>query len=211
MIHANNWKLTGKNFLPLIFLLIYFTIRFYLIQKIDGLSEYASYYFEAAYVLFVLIFFRHKFHLVPKMDVQLAIRAISSLILGIATYFGAGVLGIGIPFDLSATETIVFLIVIGPILEELIFRGALWFSIEYYFKAQVTILLTSLIFAFSHFHAYFYVPEEFHQFIYYQTAYTFVIAVLWALRFTKTKNLFDPILLHMAFNIGFYFGFVLRQ
>jgi membrane protease YdiL (CAAX protease family) len=209
-IHANNWKPTIKNFLPILFFAAYVFVRFYWLQTQTGLGEYTSYYFEAAYAVLVLFYFRKQILIFPKVDTQLFVRCLSSLILGVAVYFGAGGMGIVIPFDLKAQSTVLFLLLVGPILEELLFRGALWVAIEHYFSKAITLVLTSVLFAFAHFQAYYYVAVEFHDFIFYQTTYTFIIAILWGLRFIKTKSVGDAILLHMAFNFGFYSGFLIR-
>ena len=118
--------------------------------------------------------------------------------------------GMLIPFDFGSTETILFLLLIGPVLEELIFRGAMWRLMEQWigqgrFHTLCLILTTSFIFAFSHFHAIFSVPDEYKPFIYYQTAYTFVLAIICA-RLRLRVGLIGAIVGHMLFNFGFWLG-----
>lgn len=187
--------------------LVYLVIRFGFTQKLDAMGAYASYIFEVCDVIVAVLLVGRTFLGFFTFKKTFAVAAIASLVAGLVVYKGAGWLSIQVPFDLSGTETILFLLVVGPILEELIFRFFLWQPIEWITKKSVVALIaTSLIFSYSHFHAYWFVPEQIHPFIIYQTIYTFPLALACGYSIYKTKSLTGSIAIHFAFNLGFYLG-----
>ena len=202
--------MTQSKGLAGLILAFYLVVRFVFGQELDLLGSHASYVFEAVFVGAVMIFYRAR--------VKVAFGALKSVIpdcllalpLGFGVFKLAGVLGYGNPFDLTDKETLLFLLLLGPLLEEAIFRQALWYPLETLLpKPLVTVALTSLIFAFGHFHAYFSAQAEFHHFIIYQTIYALVIGVWWGYRYSTTRSLAVPVTLHLLFNLGYYLGFAL--
>jgi hypothetical protein len=115
-----------------------------------------------------------------------------------------------IPFDFSSTETLVLLLAVGPVLEELLYRGAIWRLFEFLFtgagqRTWMIVIATSLLFSFSHYHAVFSVPEEFQGFIHFQTLYTLGLGL--ACAFLRWRvGLLGSILGHVLFNVGFWLG-----
>ena len=75
----------------------------------------------------------------------------------------------------------------APILEEIVFRGALFRALERSFHQGIAILIPSILFALAHTD-----PV--------QMAYAFVLGLLFALVRAKSGRLFPCILMHFAFN-----------
>lgn len=184
-----------------------FVISEYLLQsQIEALGAYANYAGELILIaLFFAVFRNHELHLAKPGKVGSALLA-SLFILGYLSRVIAGTIGITIPFDFHSIETLVFLLLVGPLLEELLFRGLLHRSFQSLIKyTMVTSAITSLMFSYSHFQAYFKVPDVFHPFIFYQTSYTFVLA-LFCSQVRIRHGLTWAIFAHVLFNFGFYLG-----
>lgn len=134
----------------------------------------------------------------------LAFGGAISLVAGGAIYRFAEAKGIAIPFDLSSREAVVFLILVAPVLEEAIFRYFLWKPIELLTNRTIALLITTLLFSYSHFHAYWFYPSEIHPFIFYQSAYTLGVGLAAGYFVWRYNAIWGAILVHFAFNIGFY-------
>lgn len=108
------------------------------------------------------------------------------------------------PFKFLENQFIQMLI-LAPIIEELVFRGAIY---ELFKVAKVKIwvnnLINSILFALSHAYALTVLPDEFHPFIFFQLKYTFVLGHLCAKSRERTYGILEPILLHFIFNLVFY-------
>ncbi len=190
-------------------LLFYLVVRFALVQYLDALGHYASYVFEGLFVTGVMVLYRARIQVAFGQLRRVLPDCVLALPLGFGVFKLAIYLGILIPFDLADRETILLLLIVAPLLEECIFRQALWHLTETLWAGPVVTLgVTSSIFAFAHFHAYFFVPAEVQQFMVYQTFYALVVGVWWGFRYMKTRSLAVPIALHVIFNLGFYLGFV---
>ena len=163
------------------------------------LGRYYTYVFELIFFFATLLYFREF-----KLSIRFRPVFLLSLILGAAAAFLIKPLGIVFPFNLKDSETIFFLLVVAPVLEELIFRYALWEYVERTSTVVIAWVATSLLFSFSHFYAYFGVPESLKSFVIYQTAYTFSIALYFGYYRLKDRGLFVPIFLHFLFNFGFF-------
>src|SRR5262245_14135195 len=114
-------------------------LLFYIIFRIgcdsfwQQFSVYYSYAFEAAFVAAVGFYYRNE--LKWKIDIKPNLMPfVWSLAGGFSVFKIAGLSGITIPFDLSSSETIFLLLILAPILEELIFRMALWQPLEHVLK-----------------------------------------------------------------------------
>lgn len=187
--------------------LIYLIVRFGFTQTLDSLGTYASYIFEVECVVIALIlqrknileWFAFKGNFTRNLPLALAS--------GFAIFKLAQVFGILIPFDLRSREIIFFLLAVAPILEELIFRFLLWNPIQILTRRPVIALLgTSLLFSYSHLHAIWFVPEEFHRFVVFQTIYTLLLAFACGHYVYKHRSLSGAMALHFAFNLGFFFA-----
>lgn len=126
---------------------------------------------------------------------------------GFLVYRLAKPVGIPIPFDLRDGHTLLLLLGVAPVLEELIFRMALWESFSAFSrKVRFALIGTTLLFAGGHFAAYPFVPEAYRGFVIYQTLYVLVLGAVAGLRRSKTGAVAPAIGVHFAFNFGFFLG-----
>lgn len=203
----------GEAVFAAIWLIVFIIVRATLVPWLDSIHPYAEFAFEIIFVLLSLLFFGDgRFKLKFYAD-KFAFALISlSLLLGTLTYKMAEWNGLKIPFALEDRETLVLLLLVGPILEELVYRQALWFTIEAMtdrWKRVVTWapwILTSAFFSLGHLDAYSSVPEELKSYILYQGGYTLAIALWWGRVYQDTRSVGLTILLHMGFNFGFWLG-----
>lgn len=80
----------------------------------------------------------------------------------------------------------ILIVVIGPIVEELIFRGALLYRFKEKYSLNKAIILSSLIFGLFHM----------------DVVGATVFGIFMALIYIKTKNILVPMLIHMVYNLG---------
>lgn len=140
---------------------------------------------------------------------RVIVDGIIGILAGFLVYKLAKPLSLTIPFQLQDKQTIALLLVVAPCLEEALFRMAIWEPLEDLLRAAwVVIFTTSFIFSFAHFFAWWRVPEQFHAFILYQTAYVFVLAFYCGLRRLQTGSMLISVIVHFGFNLGFYFGYL---
>jgi membrane protease YdiL (CAAX protease family) len=193
--------------IAILFLCLYIIVKFCFTQQLDSLGVYASYTFEAVFVTLVAFYYRKRLSFKFNWKDELKLSFTPALVLGFIVFLLARPLGISIPFDLRSKETILFLLFIGPVLEEFIFRMALWQPLMDLFKKQnVTLIITTLIFSYAHFHSYWFVPAQIFPFIYYQSTYVIFLALYCGYRLIKTNSMISPIAVHMGFNLGFFLG-----
>ena len=190
----------------LIFLaVIYLVIRFGFTQQLDGLGEYASYVFEVVCLAITILLVGGAFLSTLRPAKAASYGMIIALIAGFAALKGAVALDMFVPFDLQAKETILLLLIVAPLLEESIFLFMLWQPVQILTKKPVIALLVSaLLFSYSHFHAIWFTPPEVHQFIIYQSLYTLVLALGCGYYVYRYSSLASAICIHFAFNLGFY-------
>ncbi len=128
-----------------------------------------------------------------------------SAIAGFLVFRFAGWFRIVAPFDLRSGLTILFLLVVARLLEELIFRFFLWASVlSFSAKPIWAWVLTTLFFSYSHLHAIWFAPESIHGFIIYQTLYTIALGAACGYFIWKNLSIFNAVLVHFAFNLGFF-------
>ncbi len=173
----------------------------------DFWKGYFPYYYEAAYVVIALIIF--------KKEIILRVQDSKALSYGMVRYFLGGVLAVvfarlfstKMPFDLTDKTTMVFLLLIGPVIEELIFRFSLWKIIERVTKSQkAAFYVTAILFSLAHFKAVLVISVPYLTFVTFQSLYTFLLAVNLGSRYMKNKNILEMIVLHIVFNFGFWAG-----
>lgn len=184
---------------------VYLVIRFGFTTQLDALGTYASYIFETICLLFATLLLGKKTLTALKTPKATLYGFIVALIAGFSIFKVAVLFGIGIPFDLSGSETILFLLVIAPILEESIFRLFLWEPLQSLTGRPLFVLLvTSVLFSYSHLHAIWFVPVEMQNFVIYQTAYTLVLGIGCGYFMYRYYSLAGAILIHFGFNLGFF-------
>ncbi len=183
--------------------IIYLILRFCFTSWLDSLIPYSSYILELILVLVSFAITKPKFGLNGCFEKNRLRIYASLLVAGFLTYRGAGSLNIQIPFVLNSIETLIFLLIVAPILEECIFRFFLWKACKE-INPKVIWVSTSVIFSYSHFHAFWFVPQSIHPFIIYQTAYTLILGLVCGYFIFKHRSLLSAILIHFFFNLGFY-------
>ena len=93
-------------------------------------------------------------------------------------------------FEISNIPIIVQIIcsgILGPILEELVFRGIVYNKLKKFNKSIISIIFTSIIFALFH--------SDIINFI-----YAFFVSFVFIYMYEKYKNLNAPILMHISLN-----------
>ena len=185
-------------------LLIFIAIEYCFRNRIDSIAPYAMYSAELIFIAFTWLLLR-KSQLLKTLNVKKITPGIMiALIAGLGVRLLCTPLHLFVPFDLSVTENIILLLAAGPILEELLFRGAFWRILEEWISSQWIILfISAVVFSFSHYQAIFETPVEVHAFIQYQTLYTFLLA-LFCGYYRSRYGLFWAILIHVFFNLGFF-------
>ena len=168
-----------------------------------NLEAFYSYLFECIFVFSVYFFFKAQVRfLFLKEDLYFSF--LPALIGGFLIHQLATRSGIVIPFNLSSPETIFLLLILAPILEEFIFRMALWEPLSVLFKSKSNVLiLTSVLFSLGHFMAFFVVPYEYRVFVLYQTLYVILLGLACGWRRWVTGSVLSAIFLHFGFNLGF--------
>ena len=166
-------------------------------------SIYYSYGFEVLFVTLSYLFFKST-TLWKKTTSRFLFNLLASLGMGIVTHHTAKYFNLIVPFDFSSLETVILLLFVAPILEEAIFRMAIWDAFSQFTdKKWKLIFITSFLFMAGHASAYWIVPAEYKGFVLYQSAYVFLLGLfLGQFRF-KTSSLNAPILIHFSFNLGF--------
>lgn len=184
---------------------LYLVIRFIFTVQLDSFGPYSSYIFETIDVGLAFALAGRTVIGYWRVSRLVLVAATGSLVMGFAIFRSAGLAGIAIPFDLNGGETLVFLLLVAPVLEELIFRFFLWQPIEALAKNSfVAWLATSLIFSYAHLHAIWNVPSSIHPFIAYQTVYTLFLGLGCGYFVFRGRSLAGAIAVHFAFNLGFY-------
>ncbi len=190
--------------------ILYLIVRFGFTSNLDSLGEFASYIFEVLLVASSILLSWNTFCELFKFHRSAFLGSIGSLIFGFAIFKLAAFSNILIPFDLHGVQTIVFLLLISPILEELIFRFFLWKPFDSLTQRPfLTWVLTSIVFSYSHLHALWFSPKEIHPFVIYQTMYTLILGFCCGYFVYKQKFVLGGILVHFFFNLGFYLAFLM--
>jgi len=201
-------------FFPLI-LLIYLLLRYLLDFKLN-LSLTQNYLIESLFTLLVIYLFNpiKNIHFSPLKKNEIKSISLNFILF---LFFGAFVALVGksqglfFPSDLQDSFLVLQLLVIAPFLEEAIYRIMFWNSLEKsYHKEGVTLILSAVLFSFSHLYAIF-VISSYHSFIIYQSIYTLILGLLLGqIRRTKKRYIF-LVLLHFSFNLGYWLTSILQS
>lgn len=90
--------------------------------------------------------------------------------------------------NINILSSIVGTVLIGPVIEELIFRGLIYNELKEKYPVMKSILITTILFAIMHANIV-------------QVIYTFAMGFIFIYVYEKTNNLKSSILLHMASNL----------
>ena len=186
------------------FLVIFILADFVFATQIDAVSFYALYWFEALLVLAVFAYFKGIFWMDQKQKVRWLSLSMLTAFLGAGSHILSHQMALPNPFDFENPEVLLFLLLIGPVLEEFVFHGALWRLLETFIqKKWILITITALFFAYAHYRVIDTVPEELRSFIQYQGAYALVLGGICGVLRSR-YGLVAATLAHLFFNFGFW-------
>jgi hypothetical protein len=95
-------------------------------------------------------------------------------------FFGAGLTGIAM--------TVVIAGFIGPLVEEMVFRGVVFGALSDLLPGWVAVVASALIFATLHFNAYLFIPA-------------FIVGIALALIYARSGSLWPAVVLHSLYNL----------
>jgi membrane protease YdiL (CAAX protease family) len=191
-------------------------VIFYLVFRVvfdsfwRKVSPYYSYAFEVGFVAAAYVAYKKRINpRLPRLQ-DTAANLVLSVLGGLSVYRLATFAGIGIPFDLADRETLIMLLLVAPVFEELIFRMALWEALKDVFTRPSSVLvLTTALFCIGHLLALWTVPHEFRVFVLYQSLYVALLGLGAGWARLSSGLVTSSILVHFGFNLGFFLGSVL--
>lgn len=189
-------------------ILAYVTVRYLFDPFWRAVSPWSSYAFEALFVAGAYALFRGRvrWRVTPGESVA---GFLPALVSGFCVYWLAVFSGVAVPFDLRDGETLLLLLFLAPVLEELVFRMALWESIrELWPNPAAVLILTTALFSLGHLMALWSVPFDYRSFVLYQSLYVILLGLWMGWRRQVTGALGAPLAIHFGFNLGFYLAFV---
>lgn len=207
----------GRKVLSLALVILYGVFAYVYDQSLNDLWPYTTLLMEAVFVSLVAWVFRERWVLGAEWKARTfnrrtALAAPMTLLAGLFMYAFATWRGIVVPFEFSKVTTFVMLLLVAPVMEELVFRGALWELFAEFFgapkaKVWLPLVATTAMFAFSHFYVIWWdLPPEIRTFVYYQTACVILLGWYLGLERRRTGNLIAPVIAHFSFNVGFVLG-----
>jgi membrane protease YdiL (CAAX protease family) len=172
-----------------------------------AIASDVPYYFELFFSITLCLLFRKEINWRPAIDLKSKLNWAMILLLPLGSLCAimAKKNGWTQPFTLGSPEMVWLLLLWGPILETLLYQGALWILCRKVLKSNLAAYLAScFLFSFGHFYGTFLAPVDFHSFIYFQTFYTLLLALAIGYYTFKDRDLIRPLVAHMLFNLGFY-------
>ena len=130
-----------KKLLPLILIVVYALIHTFI-------REYVL-FVEFAYALAVLFILKDRVKFKFAADRFFAALVVAFPFLGILIFEGMNALRLPQPFDMSTPFGILLLIFVGPIVEELLFRGAFWAILKKIFDKDIYVVMAVTLIFFS--------------------------------------------------------------
>lgn len=190
-----------KAAIPLIYILLRIVGDFWW----RTVTPWAAYTFEILFVIVVGYVYRKR--LIFRLPVKVAVSsALLSLAMGFSIYRLIVSAGLQVPFDFNSMELLFLLLVLGPILEEFIFRMALWEPIADLFKkkSDAVLILTTALFSVGHLQAFWSVPLEYRPFVLIQGLYVILLGLGCGYGRMRTGSISGAIYIHVGFNLGFF-------
>lgn len=194
-----------KNKISLGLLGLYIIIRFFFTTWLDTRGEYSSYIFESILVAFMAYLHWADFKSQWKVNRKILLIAACAGVAGFIVFKLIRPFGIVLPFDITEGNVWIFLLLVAPILEELIFRFFAWKPVANKNKKAAWIF-TSVLFSYAHLHAFWFVAPDIRSFVYYQAVYTLGLGLACGYMVFKHNSLAGAILVHGLFNLGFFLG-----
>jgi membrane protease YdiL (CAAX protease family) len=197
-----------SKWLFVLFILAYFIPSFSFDFVFESWQQgLTPYYYELGFVLVSIYIFRSKFSLKTKN--KRMTHFLRYFCMGLLTLLFCKIFSTNLPFDLNSNMVKLSIVFIGPILEELVFRFAIWNAIEKITDCKKTPLhVTSILFGVAHFKAIFIITPPYITYITFQTLYTLILGYALGKRYEQNRNVLEVILLHILFNLGFLLAYV---
>ena len=163
-----------------------------------------TYVFDIIFGIVTLLIYKKK-NLIGSIDKVLFLKHMGVVIgLGICLVGFSLLVKFNAPFKFI-DHLFIQILVLAPIIEELVFRGAIFeVHANSKLKKMAIIGLSSVLFSISHTPALWHLPSEFHSFIIFQLFYTLILGWICAYSRALTGGIVAPISLHFGFNLVFY-------
>lgn len=191
-------------------IIFYLTIRIGLNSFWDTLNPIYSYLFELSFVVSTYLVYtkRKKITLFAfEMNKSNLLRLVPWPFVGYFVYRLAFKSTMLIPFEFNSILILFLLLVVAPILEEFIFRFALWEAVGDLIKnEELQVWISSLLFSLGHLVAMYMLSPDFRPFVLYQSMYVIILGFGVSQMRIKTGGVLGSILIHFLFNLGFYLG-----
>ena len=169
------------------------------------ISPYYSYAFELAFIILIIKVYPGSITLGSIKNTQTPMGLFVALASGGLICKLIASAGIAIPWDVNQLEVVFLLLLLAPVLEELIFRYALWELLKLpRFTVAERIVWSSGIFSLGHFVAFLTIPEMFKPFLVCQVLYVILLGLACGYERERSRGVLGPILIHFCFNFGFY-------
>jgi membrane protease YdiL (CAAX protease family) len=158
-------------------------------------------FFDIIFIILSIKFLKTKFKFQSSLEKGDLGLLVTTIFLALGSILGLKSLSLSNPFQFVSL-LFLNLVVIGPIVEEFIFR--IVFNSLYSKNKNLRHILSGLIFSFSHSLSMIHSPSEWYKFFYLQIFYTFFLGIICSISFERSRNALKPILLHILFNLSFY-------
>ncbi len=190
---------------PILLLFLYLVPRFFFFSWFETLPEYTGYFLEAVYCAVLFWVYREDLRFRFPLEWGNLFLFILQFFCGMVLFYFAFYAQFLIPWDFSDPAMVFALLVVSPILEEAIFRQALWVPLTKIFSRKRDVVTASaVLFAIAHGIVWFLVPAELRPFVLFQMIYTLFLGLFWGWQRLRTGSLLFVILLHLLFNSGFW-------
>ena len=191
--------------IPVLLLLLYIVPRFFFFHWFEKIPEYNGYGIEALYCAVLFWIYRQDLQLRFALEWRKFFLFLLQFFFGFVVFFFGQYAQILFPWDFSDHATVLALLFVGPVLEEAIFRQALWVPFTKVFSRKRNVVIASaVLFSIAHGLAWFLVPQELRPFVVFQVIYTALLGLFWGWQRLRTGSLLFVILLHLLFNSGFW-------
>jgi membrane protease YdiL (CAAX protease family) len=193
-----------KKAKAVVFFGVFIFLEYFSDRYLQSIGPYTQYIAELIFVIISIFALGNFLKANQKISAKLTAVLLITFLFGIAIRLMVSPLNLPIPFDLTSTEIIIFLLIVGPVLEELLYRGTLINSISAIKNVPFLItIISAILFSVSHLRVINDVPEELRTFIKYQAVYTFILGAICAW-VRQSAGFLWSISAHFLFNLGFY-------
>lgn len=195
-----------KKIVIFIVVAIYFSISWFFpwdnYEVHESIST--SYFFDIVFIAITGVILKEKIDFKILEPLKLLIKTLLTSIIAVVVILLTEKMNLLAPFRFI-DQLAVQILILAPFVEEFIFRYGVFHLIK---RTQINvkyqIVINAFLFSISHIQAIWILPQDFHGFIYYQVAYTFLLGWVCTKVMMVHKNIFAPIIIHFIFNLMFY-------